>query len=79
MKKLTGTFRSTQWDPYLLIAQIVAMQALLYVSLGSIMFVMDLFAEANHTLDHLFEYHVSSLYNLTNLTKNESCYETLWS
>lgn len=57
MKKLTGTFRNTQWDPYLLVAQIVAMQALLYVSLGTVMFVMDLFAEANHTLDHLFEYH----------------------
>ena len=59
MKKLTGTFRNTQWDPYLLVAQIVAMQALLYVSLGTIMYVMDFFAEANHTLDHIFEYHVS--------------------
>ncbi|XP_050088779.1 protein SYS1 homolog [Anopheles aquasalis] len=57
MKKLTGTFRNTQWDPYLLIAQIVAMQSLLYVSLASIMYVMDFFAEANHTLDHIFEYH----------------------
>ncbi|XP_035897178.1 protein SYS1 homolog [Anopheles maculipalpis] len=57
MKKLTGTFRNTQWDPYLLITQIVAMQALLYVSLGTIMYVMDFFAEANHTLDHIFEYH----------------------
>lgn len=60
MKKLTGTFRTSVWDPYLLVAQIVAMQALLYASLGTVMFAMDLFAEANHTLDHIFEYHVSA-------------------
>lgn len=62
MKKLTGTFRNTQWDPYLLISQIIAMQALLYASLGTIMYMMDYFAEANHTLDHLFEYHVGVLW-----------------
>jgi hypothetical protein len=79
MAKYTGSFRSTQWDPYLLISQIIALQALLYVSLGNcgeifpfpakltvslcisgtIMFFMDFLAEANHTLDHIFEYHAS--------------------
>lgn len=52
-------FRNTQWDPIILFAQIVAMQCLLYSSLGAIMFIMDLMAGANHTLDHLFQYHVS--------------------
>lgn len=35
------------------------MQCLLYVSLGLLMFLMDEIAGANHTLDHLFQYHVS--------------------
>lgn len=51
-------FRSTQWDPLIIISQIVAMQSILYVSLGIIMFLMDLLAGANHTLDHIFQYHV---------------------
>lgn len=53
-------FRNTQWDPIILFSQIVAMQSLLYTSLGAIMYVMDLLAGANHTLDHLFQYHVRS-------------------
>lgn len=52
-------FRNTQWDPIILISQILAMQSLLYVSLGGIMFLMDIIAGANHTLDHLFQYHVN--------------------
>ncbi|XP_055294817.1 protein SYS1 homolog [Sitodiplosis mosellana] len=56
MKMKTG-FRNTQWDPLLLIAQIIAVQSLLYVSLGFIMAFMDVFVGANHTLDHLFQYH----------------------
>lgn len=52
-------FRNTQWDPVLLFAQIVAIQSILYVTLGCIVAVMDIFVDANHTLDHLFQYHVS--------------------
>lgn len=55
-----GSFRNTKWDPVLLITQICAMQCLLYASLGAIMWIMDNLAGANHTLDHLFQYHVSS-------------------
>ena len=58
MKYKTG-FRNTQWDPLLLSSQIVALQALLYVNLGTIMAIMDKFVGANHTLDHIFQYHVS--------------------
>lgn len=53
-------FRNTQWDPIILISQIIAMQCLLYVSLGLLMFLMDEIGGANHTLDHLFQYHVSA-------------------
>lgn len=58
-----GTFRSTQWDPFLLTAQIIAMQSLLYVSLGIVMCFMEMIVGdgTNHTLNHLFQYHVSIL------------------
>lgn len=58
MSKVTGSFRNTKWDPILLITQIFAFQSLLYTSLGGMMFLMDVLAGANHTLDHLFQYHV---------------------
>lgn len=57
--KMKGGFRNTQWDPMLLCAQMIAIQSSLYVSLGMIMTFMDIFVGANHTLDHLFQYHVS--------------------
>lgn len=56
---MKGGFRNTQWDPVLLGAQIIAIQTSLYVSLGMIMTFMDILVGANHTLDHLFQYHVS--------------------
>lgn len=59
MKMKTG-FRNTQWDPLLLIAQIIAFQSILYVCLGFLMAFMDILVGANHTLDHLFQYHVSN-------------------
>lgn len=52
-------FRNTQWDPLLLIAQIIAIQSTLYFTLGFLIGFMDIFVDANHTLDHLFQYHVS--------------------
>lgn len=62
--KMKSGFRNTQWDPLLLIAQIIAVQSVLYASLGFIMAIMDSFVGANHTLDHLFQYHVSYLANI---------------
>lgn len=53
-----GSFRNTKWDPVLLITQITAMQCILYSSLGAIMWIMDFLSGGNHTLDHLFQYHV---------------------
>lgn len=62
MKMKTG-FRNTQWDPLLLIAQIIAVQSILYVCLGFLMATMDTLVGANHTLDHLFQYHVRNFYD----------------
>lgn len=68
--KLKGGFRNTQWDPFLLCTQIIALQTILYVNLGAIMAIMDLFVDANHTLDHIFQYHVSRPANGKKLNSN---------
>lgn len=57
--KMKSGFRNTQWDPLLLTAQIIAIQSVLYVALGFIMAFMDILVDANNSLDHLFQYHVS--------------------
>lgn len=59
--KIKAGFRNTQWDPFLLCTQIIAIQTILYVNLGAIMAIMDIFVDANHTLDHIFQYHVSQI------------------
>lgn len=69
MKMKTG-FRNTQWDPLLLIAQIIAFQSILYVCLGFIMAFMDILVGANHTLDHLFQYHVSNFQSHIIISQN---------
>lgn len=55
---LSGSFRSTQWDPLLLISQIIAMQSLLYVNLGAVTYILNLFFETDHRhrLDYLFDF-----------------------
>ncbi|KAJ3649293.1 hypothetical protein Zmor_021045 [Zophobas morio] len=57
MKKLTGTFRYTQWDPWLIISQIVSVQCILYVSLGLILALLGTLVGDTRSLDHIFEYH----------------------
>ncbi|CAH0550772.1 unnamed protein product [Brassicogethes aeneus] len=57
MKKLTGSFRYTQWDPWLVISQIISVQCLLYVSLGLILALLGTLVGDSRTLDHIFEYH----------------------
>lgn len=58
MKKLTGSFRYTQWDPCLLTSQIVAIQFIMYLSLCILVAIMQDITGAARTLDHIFEYHV---------------------
>lgn len=57
MKKLTGSFRYTQWDPWLLMSQIVSVQCSMYVSLGAMLIILGFIAGDSRTLDHIFEYH----------------------
>ncbi|XP_053618474.1 protein SYS1 homolog [Plodia interpunctella] len=57
MKKLTGSFRYTQWDPCLIISQIVAMQSLMYLCLCLLTAIMQDLTGSTRTLDHIFEYH----------------------
>lgn len=54
----SGTFRNTQWDPMLLIAQIISMQSCVYFTLGLLVFIANILAGDNYTLDNVFEYHV---------------------
>lgn len=61
MKKFTGSFRYTQWDPWLIIAQIVSVQCIVYLSLGLLLVLFGIIIDDTRTLDHVFEYHVSLL------------------
>ncbi|KAF5274996.1 hypothetical protein FQA39_LY06933 [Lamprigera yunnana] len=56
MKKLTGSFRYTQWDPWLLIGQIISVQCIMYATLGLIMALLGHLFGDNRSLDHIFEY-----------------------
>ncbi|KAK9892299.1 hypothetical protein WA026_019104 [Henosepilachna vigintioctopunctata] len=57
MKKLTGSFRYTQWDPWLIISQIVTIQCVLYLTLGLWLALLGTLVGDTRTLDHIFEYH----------------------
>ncbi|XP_045505142.1 protein SYS1 homolog [Colias croceus] len=57
IKKLTGSFRYTQWDPCLIISQIVAMQSVMYLTLCLLVAIMQDLTGSTRTLDHIFEYH----------------------
>ncbi|KAG6451641.1 hypothetical protein O3G_MSEX007264 [Manduca sexta] len=70
MKKLTGSFRYTQWDPCLIISQIVAMQSVLYLSLSLLVAIMQDLTDSTRTLDHIFEYHATfALWTIVGRTK----------
>ncbi|PSN51089.1 Protein SYS1 [Blattella germanica] len=56
MKKMTGQFRNTTWDPLLIVSQIIALQCVMYVGLGLWMAFMDLLVGSSRSLDHLFKY-----------------------
>lgn len=62
MKKYSGQFRITIWDPILIVSQIVALQAVFYLSLGGILFLMDVLLDSSRSLDHLFKYQVVQLH-----------------
>jgi hypothetical protein len=59
MKKVTGQFRNTTWDPLLIVSQIIALQCVMYVGLGLWTVFMDLLVGSSRSLDHLFKYQVT--------------------
>ena len=56
---MAGQFRSSQWDPVLIIAQIITMQCLFYVGLGTCVAIIDFILGYNRSLSQLFLYQVS--------------------
>ncbi|KAI5705411.1 hypothetical protein M8J76_000646 [Diaphorina citri] len=56
MTKYSGHFRNTQWDPFLLVSQIVAMQSVYYVSFGLWLSIIGLFTGYTRSLDLMFKY-----------------------
>uniref|UniRef100_A0A8D8W9E0 Protein SYS1 homolog n=1 Tax=Cacopsylla melanoneura TaxID=428564 RepID=A0A8D8W9E0_9HEMI len=56
MTKYSGHFRNTQWDPFLLISQIIAVQCLYYVSFGLWLSIIGLFTGDTRSLDPMFKY-----------------------
>lgn len=59
MKKFTGQFRNTTWDPLLIVSQIVALQAVFYFGLGAVLALMSTLEGSSRSLDHLFKYQVA--------------------
>nr|CAG4652233.1 EOG090X0FH3 [Triops cancriformis] len=53
---MNGSFRVTVWDPPLIISQICAMQAIMYVSLGTGVLVLHMISGHPISLDALFRY-----------------------
>ncbi|KAA0186875.1 hypothetical protein HAZT_HAZT006779 [Hyalella azteca] len=53
---MSGSFRYKVWDPPLIIAQIITMQAVYYVGLGVWIALLDLFTGHHVTLDSIFRY-----------------------
>ncbi|XP_013404457.1 protein SYS1 homolog [Lingula anatina] len=51
-----GHFRSSAWDPFLIIAQIISMQSAFYVGLGVWIAMVDFVAGADRSLEQFFKY-----------------------
>ena len=56
--EMAGQFRSSQWDPALIIAQIVTMQCVFYVGLGLCIALVDFIAGVHRSLDQIFIFQV---------------------
>lgn len=53
---MAGQFRSSVWDPILILSQIAAIQGAFYVSLGFWIFIMDYIVGTYKSLDQIFGY-----------------------
>ncbi len=61
MRKNAGSFRSTVWDPRLIIAQILSIQGFFYASLFIILFVLTAVAGEVNSLNQIYDYRETSL------------------
>jgi len=55
---ISGHFRTSVWDPPLLVAQIIAVQCLFYVGAGAMLMILDVITGQSVSLDQLFAYDV---------------------
>lgn len=64
MVKFSGSFQNpTKWDPILLVSQIVAIQSLMYISLGFLVFCSTILVdEVNLSLSTIFHYQVQYIH-----------------
>lgn len=53
---MTGQFRSSVWDPVLIVSQILTVQSLFYVSLGFWVYIIDFILGSTKSLDQFFSY-----------------------
>lgn len=56
MNGMSGQFRKTTWDPFLIISQIIAVQSVMYFSLGLWIWVITFFLGTTRSLDYAFQY-----------------------
>ncbi|XP_014221221.1 protein SYS1 homolog [Trichogramma pretiosum] len=56
MNSLTGQFRKTTWDPILIVAQIIAVQCLIYFILGIMIIMIATLLGTTKSLDYAFQY-----------------------
>ncbi|KAG0360616.1 hypothetical protein BG005_010313 [Podila minutissima] len=57
MASNNSSFRATQWDPVLILSQIVCLQSLWYLSISIIVYTLFRFAGAELSLDAILNYH----------------------
>ncbi|KAG0339994.1 hypothetical protein BG000_000923 [Podila horticola] len=57
MASNNSSFRATQWDPVLILSQIVCLQSLWYLSISTIVYTLFRFAGAELSLDAILNYH----------------------
>lgn len=62
---MAGQFRYTVWDPWMIISQILTLQAVFYVSLGLWIFLFDVLTGNGRSLDQIFKYQDLQPTNLT--------------
>jgi len=53
---MAGQFRYTVWDPWMILSQILCLQAVFYLSLGSWVLMLDLLTSSPRSLAQMFSY-----------------------